>query len=201
MTIVTDTHPDRVGRIDGRRARRDRNVSRVLEAAIDLFGDHNVVPTMEQIASRAGVSLRSLYRYYPDADGLLAAAIAFGLERARERAAIRDLGRGSLAERIDALVDTRLRVLDASADNLVALTHHATTSPAIRDALDAARRAQRDQFRRQFATELAGADNAVAEAADLLTQVESVALLQALGTDRTATARVLKSSLQRLLAP
>jgi AcrR family transcriptional regulator len=48
--------------------RRNRNSEAVLEAVLSLFLEHNLHPHPKEIADRAGVSLRSVYRYLGDAD-------------------------------------------------------------------------------------------------------------------------------------
>ena len=62
--------------IDGRTARRDRGRTAALEAALELFEDGNLEPTPEEIAERAGISSRSMYRYFEDREVLVRAVIA-----------------------------------------------------------------------------------------------------------------------------
>ena len=49
---------------DGRLARRDRNRIAVLDAAIELFAEGVLDPTPDDVATRAGISARSVYRYF-----------------------------------------------------------------------------------------------------------------------------------------
>ena len=69
--------------IDGRHARRDRNNDAVIDAVLDFFAEGEAFPTAQQVADRAGVSLRSIYRYHPDLDALIYAAFERALERNR----------------------------------------------------------------------------------------------------------------------
>lgn len=55
---------------DGRTIRRDRNIDRVMDAALALFAQERGVPAIDAIARRAGLSTRSLYRYFDDAASL-----------------------------------------------------------------------------------------------------------------------------------
>jgi AcrR family transcriptional regulator len=57
---------ERAGSTDGRAARRARNRTAVLDAAIALFAEGNLQPTAGDIAARSGVSHRSINRYFPD---------------------------------------------------------------------------------------------------------------------------------------
>ena len=53
--------------VDGRVARRQRNIDAVLDVVMDMFVEEAMFPTIEQAATRSGLSLRSLYRYFADA--------------------------------------------------------------------------------------------------------------------------------------
>lgn len=66
---------DAAGEVDGRTARRRRNVDAVLTGYITLLAEGRFDPTAEEIAARAGVSHRSIYRYFPSRDELLAAVL------------------------------------------------------------------------------------------------------------------------------
>ena len=99
--------------VDGRTARRDRGRTAVLEAALDLFEEENLEPTPEQIALRAGVSTRSVYRYFQDRDELVRAIIAHKQLKILPLFHIENIGKGDLDSRLSGLVDSRLRVYDA----------------------------------------------------------------------------------------
>ncbi|MFM8268424.1 MAG: TetR/AcrR family transcriptional regulator [Ilumatobacteraceae bacterium] len=190
---------------DGRRARRDRNITTVLDAAVELFSDDNVVPTMDQIAARAGLSLRSLYRYFPDADTLIAAAIAQTVGTARRAATITDVGSGTFSHRLDRFVEARIALHLALTPVIAATLHHAVTNQQLREALHSGRAEQRAQFEHQFAPEIDALrrthrDELVA-AADLAAQVESIELLRSVHTvDAAQRRRVLRETLATLLS-
>ena len=74
--------PDRT--TDGRHARRDRNRLAVVDAILALFSEGNFEPTSDQIAERAGLSPRSLFRYFDDLEDLNRVAIARQFERVRQ---------------------------------------------------------------------------------------------------------------------
>jgi len=60
---------------DGRHARRHRATEAVVTATIDLFAEGELYPTAQQIAARAGVSLRSLFRYADSLERLSSVAL------------------------------------------------------------------------------------------------------------------------------
>lgn len=58
---------------DGRRMRAERGRTAVVEALLDLVNEGNH-PTVAQIATRAGVSDRTVFRYFPDREAMYSAA-------------------------------------------------------------------------------------------------------------------------------
>src|SRR5512132_3758515 len=59
-----------------RRADAERNRSRILAAASELFAQRGLDASMPELAERAGVGVGSLYRAFPDKDHLLGAVMA-----------------------------------------------------------------------------------------------------------------------------
>ena len=60
-----------------RERRRQETAELILDAVLDLMADAGIdTLTMAAVAERVGVSLRSVYRYFPDRASLLTAALA-----------------------------------------------------------------------------------------------------------------------------
>ena len=59
-----------------RRADAERNRSRILAAASELFAERGLDASMPELAERAGVGVGTLYRAFPDKDHLLGAVMA-----------------------------------------------------------------------------------------------------------------------------
>jgi AcrR family transcriptional regulator len=187
--------------VDGRRLRREQNRDAVLDALVSLFDEGDYQPTTEEVAERAGISPRSLFRYFDDADDLARAAI--------ERELLANAGKLELdvdptlplRERIATVVTKRVDLWEA-----VAPTARAARACAHRNATVAGQlRKRREMFRAQvsaaFAPELAH-DPAALAAVDVLCSFESVELLrrdQRLGRNRTIEA--LTSALAAILGP
>ena len=76
-----------------RRADAERNRSRILAAASELFAERGLDASMPELAERAGVGVGTLYRAFPDKDHLLgrgdgrAPALARRRDRGRDRGA------------------------------------------------------------------------------------------------------------------
>lgn len=190
--------------VDGRVARRDRNRNAVLDAVLDMFGEDMLWPSIELASERSGLSLRSVYRYFPDPAALVEAAIRRNIERNLEYGLLPSIGRGPLGKRIDDLVTMRVRLFERISPVYRATMHNAPNNARIRDELLATRRLFRDQFERQFAPELdelgaASRQDAVA-AGDVLTQMDSIDLLRRYRQFTIAeTEAVLRSGLSALL--
>ncbi len=60
---------------DGRRLKRERNIAIVREAVIELLAE-GTEPRIGQIARRSGVTTRSIYRYFGDAQTAIVESIA-----------------------------------------------------------------------------------------------------------------------------
>ncbi len=197
---MTATEPQ----VDGRHARRDRNRVAVVDAMLELYHEGNYEPSSDEIAARAGLSPRSLFRYFDDLDDLVRTAISRQYERIRPLAEL-DLSTGTpLAERVTLLVRSRLRTYDeiAAAGKVARARAHA--QPLLAEQLTQARMLWRRQVELLFAPELAamGANRAAGAlaVADVLASFEAVQLMRDdQGLPRALIEAALTDSLIRLL--
>lgn len=161
---------------DGRNARRERNRVAALDAAIELFGE-GTTPSPEAIARKAGLSLSSIYRYFPDMEALQLAAIARGVERNRALLQIPGLGDGPLHDRIARFVDARVTFFEHAAPVLRAVVHASHSNEAIAQQYRVGREAVRADTQRHFEPELHAMSASqrawVGATIDVLFQVES----------------------------
>jgi TetR/AcrR family transcriptional regulator, regulator of autoinduction and epiphytic fitness len=67
--------------IDGRRARGQRTRLKVIEALLELVTEGVVRPTAQEIASRAGVALRTVYHHFEDVEALRRLALDLDFQR------------------------------------------------------------------------------------------------------------------------
>lgn len=113
-------------RVDGRRLRSERTKQLIIEAFLALLRDDPTMPTAQQIAERAGYSVRSIFERFPDLVALRVAATDYALAQALALAPARHVD-GDRATRIRSQVETRAftcergialwRVLISSDDN------------------------------------------------------------------------------------
>ena len=185
--------------VDGRRLRREQNREAVLDALGDLFREGSYQPTADEIARRAGISARSLFRYFDDADDLSRAAIERELRVAGPLLEL-DVDPGApLSERIDAVVSHRLRLHEGIGPTARAARVSATRNAVVAEQLRRRRALFRGQLERAFGPELVDHPERLA-AADVLCSFEALELLrgdQRLSRRRTAAA--LRDALQGLL--
>jgi len=189
---------------DGRTARRDRNRVAALDAVLELFSEGELSPSPEQVASRSGVSLRSVYRYFADRGDLIRAAVDRHLERVQPLFVIDAIGEGTFDQRLEAFVAARMRGYEAIAATARASRLRAPMNDVIREQLDRARRLYRAQLEHQFAPELDALTptrrRAVLAAADALTQIETIELYRVQrGCSNAETHELLVIALQILL--
>ena len=189
---------------DGRRARRDRNRAAVIEAVYGLLAEGARTVATEAVAERAGVSVSSVFRYFDGLDDLLDQTIEAHLRRMAPLLEVDGLGEGTRTERLERLVDARLRLYEAIAPVARTARARAIELPPVAERLAEVRRRLRDQLRAQLAPELAARPRPAAEdlldAVDALTSFESWDLLGASGRSARRIRRAWVAGLDALTA-
>src|SRR5438270_9832426 len=104
-----------VDELDGRRLRREQNREAVLDALLGLFRDGVYEPSSNEIAERAGLSPRSLFRYFDDIDDLHRAAAERQLRLARPLVDVVATAADPTAVKIEQLVQARARLFETIA--------------------------------------------------------------------------------------
>jgi AcrR family transcriptional regulator len=140
--------------VDGRRRRRTQNRDAVIDALVTLIGSGRFDASTTEIAEQAGISPRSLFRYFEDADDLLRAAVARHHELARPYL---DLGVGPgdpLPRRIAALVAARAQLWEAVGPSARVARMRAPVIPMLAAELARNRAMQRSQLEQLFEPEL-----------------------------------------------
>lgn len=166
---------------DGRQLRRRRNRQAVVEALLDLYRDGNLRPSAEEIATRSGLSPRSLFRYFDDVDDLIRTAVSRQEELALPLVSV-DVGpEAPLEIRVRSLVDQRFRLYQAVGNAAAVSRLRAPFEPVLAAELRRNRNFLRTQLLGLFGAELTelgtpGGPSALA-AIDVLTSFESLQLL------------------------
>jgi len=98
--------------VDGRRLRGERNRLGIVDAFLELVSEGSIRPTVEEVAARAEVSERSVFRHFPDVAALVEAAMNRWIELVTPAAAVHASPEDPLAVRIAALVESRSRLYE-----------------------------------------------------------------------------------------
>lgn len=189
--------------VDGRQARSERTRAAVAEAMLDCFEDGILRPSAKQVAERARVSTRAVFRHFDNMEALLEETALLQIERVVSElpAAVTE---GTLDQRIDALV-----LYSARRNELIAPVRRAALlsepfSKVIRERHAWMRAVARKQVRQVFAEEL----NALSEAerSDRINALRALLsfsyweeLRRHTRLSSTAARRVLRSAVQAML--
>lgn len=176
------------GRTYTQTARADataRTRAEILEAAQELYDEGDYEASLDRVASRAAVSVRTVLRHFGSKEGLIEAAIQRGNEQA---IASREAPPGDVDRAITLLVDH----YEEMGDRVLALLDIRDRYPLVRRATDSGRDAHRDWVARAFNADIAGLPPAARQtrisALASLTDVRVWGLLRRdHGLDRRAT--------------
>jgi AcrR family transcriptional regulator len=140
-------------RIDGRHARSARSKDLVVKAILELLREGQLRPSAQEIATRAGVSERTVFRHYADLEQLFAAAVA---SQARHIAPLLDLPptEGPRQQRVAELVRRRARLFEEVTPVRRAAVRHAPFHTVVRHSLDQLHALLRGQLESVLAAEL-----------------------------------------------
>jgi AcrR family transcriptional regulator len=169
-------------RLDGRAERRERNRASVVEALLDLYREGHLAPSAELIARTAGVSPRSLFRYFDDVDALVREAVAQQQARLSPMLVVAIDPALAFDRRVADLIALRLDLYDAMGSVARVARAIAAQQPRVATELGRIRAVLREQVAAAFAPELAAkrepARGRALAAADVLASWESFDLLR-----------------------
>ena len=166
--------------VDGRTLRRTRNRTAVIDALIDLAREGSLRPAASEIADRAGVSHRSIFRYFEDLDELVSVAIEHSFAEAGTLTGVPAIGSGSLDVRIATLVDARMKLFESVDGTMQLARMRAPSIPAIDEGMTEIAELFEAQIAEHFSAERAAVDEAdrglLVDAALVLTSYDSFAI-------------------------
>jgi AcrR family transcriptional regulator len=175
-------------------------------AVQEMFEEGHLLPTIENAASRSGLSLRSVYRYFADPEELIEAVIERYIETAVPIARIPDFGRGDFAQRVVGFSKARMRLYEHASATYRATVHHARRSEPVRQALLTTRKQLGDQFTGHFAHDIAALPRDrrahLVAAGDALTQFSAIQHLREFrGLSIAKSEKALEHGIRALLEP
>lgn len=167
--------------IDGRSARRERNRREIVDALLELIRNEAVDASAAEVATKAGLSERSVFRYFDDVNDLYSEVCAVQFSLVQPRAVIDGFAQGTVDDKVKKFVDQRIGLHHAIGRVGVAARAHAHRNPVIAKQLIDARALLRRQITEHFATELATLDEthrlAAIASIDLCTTYEAIEML------------------------
>jgi len=141
-------------RPDGRSTRRDRNRVAVVDAYLDLINDGHPRPSVADVATRSGVSHRSVFRYFADREELTRTSIERQVGRIVSLLDTTVPPEASLEERVELVLQRRFDLFEAIAPIARLVRTLAPEQELIRAELANNRLLYRTQVQRMFAAEI-----------------------------------------------
>lgn len=191
------------GATDGRVMRGARNRSYIMDAIFELVQEGVLAPTAEQVAQRAGVGTRTVFRHYDDMESLFA-EMHSRLEREVRPLLGGPLIEGPVEERVRQLVARRARIFERITPFRRAANVQRVRSPLFQQGSAELDRELREQLGEVLRWDERGAggglDDDLFEALDALISFEAWDRLrgaQRLGRDRSQ--RVIEQAVLALL--
>jgi AcrR family transcriptional regulator len=111
LQVATQADPTAAPEPDGRRRRSQDSRARIVAAMLDLVQDGDPAPGAEQVAARAGVGVRSVFRHFKDMDSLYR-EMSVAIEAEVAGVIDRPLATGEPMARLKELVGRRAAVFE-----------------------------------------------------------------------------------------
>ncbi|WP_280382142.1 TetR/AcrR family transcriptional regulator [Nocardia wallacei] len=189
----------------GRRRRRNPEQTRraIIDALLEAVKDGDFAPTTKTIATRAGVSERSIFVHFPTREDLLQAAVEQQSDYVETLLAQVD-PRQPLDERIAAAADQSATVYALQRRPRIMGLLESQTNAGMDDRMRLTDRRIRDHLAEMFAPELARADGVDGELLDLIDATVSWPyrhhLVERRGLSRADATAAIRRALRALLA-
>jgi AcrR family transcriptional regulator len=153
---------------DGRRLRREHNREAAIDALVALFQAGQYQPSAAEIAAAAGLSSRSLFRYFDDVEDLSSAAADRHIRAALPLFQLSVGPQDQVTDKIQAVAHSRVRVFERVAPTARALQAGASRNDLLAAGLARVRKVLRGQLSELFAPELSGRSAVVLPAVEVL---------------------------------
>jgi len=182
--------------VDGRSLRRERNRQDIVNALLGLIENGETEISAALIASKAGLSERSIFRYFDDVNDLYRSVCDLAFSKEIEYALIDDVGVGSLDTKIENFVNQRVRIYTMNEKIAPAARSFAFKNPIIKNQLVVGRKLLRNQIIKHFSEELSAFDKQQQQVAvaiiDSLTTFEYYDMMR---SDQKMSVQAIKSVL------
>jgi TetR/AcrR family transcriptional regulator of autoinduction and epiphytic fitness len=198
--LAAQAAPD-AAQADGRRLRAERNRDAVVQAVLEIIKSQGggPVPGAAEVAVRAKVSERTVFRHFADLDSLFLAAAAHQRPIHTTYLAPRP-DAAEVDKRIVALVKLRSRLYEEIAPVRRFAVRVVAGNKTLADSIGESNQAARDQIADVFGSELARAGRSKASVLDELDLILSWAVWDTLRTDHSYSADKARKLIGEMIA-
>ena len=182
---------------DGRIQRSERSRTAIVQALLELIGEGSLSPTAQQVAERANVGVRTVFRHFSDMETLFS-TMNDQLSEEVDSLIVDKVQSGPYEERVDALIERRMTIFGKLAPYLRSSTLQRWRSAFLQAEHERTIRVMRRDLRR-WLPEVESAPTEVADALEMILSFEALNRLrfdQRLSLRRTAV--VLRRSILAL---
>jgi AcrR family transcriptional regulator len=182
---------------DGRIQRSERSRTAIVQALLELIGEGSLSPTAQQVAERANVGVRTVFRHFSDMETLFS-TMNDQLSEEVDSLIVEKVQSGPYEERVDALIERRMMIFGKLAPYLRSSTLQRWRSAFLQAEHERTIRVMRRDLRR-WLPEVESAPTEVADALEMILSFEALNRLridQRLSLRRTAV--VLRRSILAL---
>jgi AcrR family transcriptional regulator len=186
--------------MDGRRLRSIRNRELVAQTTLELLREGYLDPSVDDIATRSGLSQRTVFRLFGDVEQLFSAAVAVQAERVGALLGSLQVS-GSRKARVQRLVKARARLYEEVSPVRRFALRHAPFQPVIREGIDQLNAVLRGQLEELFEVEISSAPRSERHGlTDRLSVITSWSVWESLRTDQHLSIKASEAAVTRLLA-
>lgn len=174
-------------RTDGRIQRSERSRTAIVQAILELIGEGSLSPTAQQVAERADVGVRTVFRHFSDMETLFA-TMNDQLTAEVDSLFVEKVQTGPYEDRVDALIERRMAIFGTLAPYVRSSTLQRWRSPFLQTEHERTIRIMRRDLRR-WLPEIESLPSEVADALEMILSFEAWNRLrvdQRLGLRRTA---------------
>ena len=172
---------------DGRVRRSERSRTAIVLALLELIGEGSLSPTAQQVAERADVGVRTVFRHFSDMETLFS-TMNDQLSAEVDSLIVDKVQSGPYEERVDALVERRMAIFGKLAPYIRSSTLQRWRSAFLQTEHERTTRVMRRDLRR-WLPEIESAPSEVADALEMILSFEALNRLridQRLSLRRTA---------------
>lgn len=196
----TDSRGSATGpEMDGRRLRSIRNRELVAHTTLELLREGYLDPSVDDIATRSGLSQRTVFRLFGDVEQLFSAAVAAQAERVGTLLGALQVT-GTRKARIQRLVRARARLYEEVSPVRRFALRHAPFQPVIRSGIEGLNAVLRGQLEDLFEIEISTCPrNERAGLVERLNLLSSWPVWETLRNDQHLSIKASEAAVTRLL--